>query len=217
MKLKPALVAFAAVLILASAPAFALAGEPVLDPSEADVTFAGSGEGAVVHTVWMGNISCQKADVSGTINTGGKSGSMTIHLTGCHVINLGITTPCQSISAPLSNTIKLAGTFETTYLTDGKTKPGIKFTIASTPIGCGFGSPQTVATLSGSALATLSAPACGAASNKGTISFVSDLQITGTGPSIAWTSTSKSGTEATGGLSASLAIEFSKSTTITCV
>jgi hypothetical protein len=220
-KLKTALAGVAVVAMLAFASAPALAGEPVLDPAEGDVTFTGTLEGAAVVTAWLGTIQCQKVDASGTINTGGKAGSMTLDMTGCHIINLGLTTPCQSISAPLLNTIKLAGTFETTYLTEGKTKPGLKFTIPGTTIGCGFKSPpQGPLTMSGSVLGTLSTPACGAESNKGTVSFTGnpqDRQITGTGPLITWTSTSNSGNEAMGDLLADLPIEFSKSTKVTCV
>jgi|GEM_PF-3284807 len=144
---------------------------------------------------------------------------MTLDMTGCHVIFNGFTYPCQSTSAPLSNTIKLAGTFETTYLTDGKTKPGIKFNIAATRIGCGYAAPPpTVATLSGSVLGTLPAPACAVESNKGTINFAGDQQITGTGPSITLMSTNAAETEqAPGGLSADLSVEFSKAIKVTCV
>jgi len=144
---------------------------------------------------------------------------MTLDMTGCHVIYLGFTYACQSTSAPLSNTIKLAGTFETTYLTDAKTKPGIKFDIAVTRIACGYGAPPpTFATLSGSVLGTLSVPACGIESNKGTINFEGDEQITGTGPSVTLTSTNAVETEqAPGGLGADISVEFSKAIKVTCV
>lgn len=220
VKLKTALLGFAVVVTLALAPSTGLAGEPVLDPPEADVTFAGSEGVSVLHTKWVGAVTCETIDATGTINAGGKSGSLVLDMTGCHLVfSMGFTNPCHSFTAPLSNTIKLAGSFVTTYLTDDKTKPGIKFTIATTRIMCLGGE----ATLSGSVLGTLSSPACGVQASKGTIKFATEgpelqehRQITGTGPSITLTSTG--GENAVpGGLDLDLAIGFSKEAKITCV
>jgi hypothetical protein len=223
-KMKVVLVGFAAAVILAIAPAAALAGEPVLDPTKGDVTFTGSGE-VFLYTFYLGNITCEQADASGTINTEGKSGSMVLDVTGCHIYYMGFTYPCKSASAPLSNTVRLAGSFETTYLTDGNTKPGIKFTIPPTQVICGVINVGFT-TLSGSTLGTLSSPACGAESGKGTIDFkvVGALppkeehrQITGTGAFIEWISSPGPERESPAGLGADLAIEFSESVTLTCV
>jgi hypothetical protein len=222
VRLKSILLAMAAVLLV-QAPSAAIAGEPVLDPPEGDVTFAGSSEGTpILRTHWFGGLTCGKVDVSGTIKTGGKSGSMALDMTGCHIMDSGITIPCQSLFAPLADTIALAGSFETTYLTDGKTKPGVKFTIPATQIRC---SAATIA-LSGSVLGTLSTPGCGVESAKGTLSFSAwsgesgvvqeHTQITGTGSTIMLTSTVSEKNDPAG-LTADLAVGFSKSVKVTCL
>jgi len=218
-KLKPLLWAAVFLAVLVCRPSIALAGEPVIDPTEGDVTFAGSEGVSALATKWVGVVTCETIDATGTVNAGGKSGSLALDMTGCHLVVMGFTNPCHSSSAPLSNTIKLAGSFETTYLTDDKTKPGIKFTIATTRIMCLGGE----ATLSGSVLGTLSSPACGVQASKGTIKFATEgpelqqhRQITGTGPSITLTSTGGEN-QVPGALDLDLAIGFSKEVKITCV
>lgn len=229
MNVKPKMASLwiSVVVVLALVPAPALAGEPILDPPDSDITISGSSEGAEVHTFYLSTIACAKDDVSGTISAGGKSGTMVLDLTGCHLLSMGFTYPCHSASAPLSNTISFAGSFATTYVTDAKTKPGIKFTIPSTQIICGLQNAGIV-TLSGSSLGTLSAPACGAESTKGTVNFKvvtaipeapqeEHRQITGTGPFVDWASTAGPESKSTAGLTVDLSLQFSKSIKVTCV
>ena len=108
--------------------------------------------------------------VTGTVNTGGTTGTIELDFTACHVnIEFLGTIPCHTTGAPLNNTIKSSGTFHLiTVNASPNEKPAILVTPAATAITCGGLSTVNVA---GNVIGTITSPACGVASNSMTIKF----------------------------------------------
>src|SRR4051794_36177106 len=64
-------------------------------------------------------ITCETADVTGTVSAGGTTGTISYDTTGCHTTIFGITAKCRTVGSPLDNTIKSAGTTHFITTTDG--------------------------------------------------------------------------------------------------
>jgi hypothetical protein len=121
-------------------------------------SFQGTGSASSLTTNAEPTLTCESTDLSGSVGAGGTTGSMTLDLTGCHASVFGITVKCRSEASALDNTVQTTGTF---HLITYDSHPAVLTTPASITLVCAGLSSITV---SGSGIATISSPACGAES-----------------------------------------------------
>jgi hypothetical protein len=202
--------------VLMLIPMSAVAGEPVIDPS--NVTATGTGGLATITAPGEPTTTCESFHTTLTL---GFNPSHTKTYTNCHVTIFGFTIACKSAGAPLNNTIRLSGPVTPVYVTDSKTGPGLRLTIESTTISCGSSTPFV---LSGSVLGAITNPKCGGESSQMTTSFgvtsgnQNYRQITGTGSEIYLVSeTEGSGNQVIAALSETSTATFSQNIRLTCV
>lgn len=216
MKTRTLVTVFAIVVASAVLPSAATAGEPVIDPS--GVTFSGtSASTMVLEASGEPGITCETFHITASLIPP----NLSVQWTNCHIVVLGFTIACRTPGSALSNSMNMAGTFVTTYLTDAKTKPGIRFSPGTTTVECGSTTPII---FTGSVLGTITSPACGGESSTATLSFTrtSGVQdhkkITGTGSEFNLTAETKgSGTKRQAALSAQGTVTFSHVIKLTCV
>lgn len=101
-------------------------------------------------------ITCESADVEGTVETGGTTGAISLDFTGCHTKVFGITAKCRTSGSPIDNTIKSSGNFHLITISTGS--PGILVTPVATTIVCA-GISNTVT--GGNIIGTITSPSCG--------------------------------------------------------
>jgi hypothetical protein len=106
-------------------------------------------------------ITCDGADVEGTVSAGGTTGNINFDFTGCHTTVFGLTTNCRTSSSPLDNTIKSSGAFH--LITNSSGKPGMLVTPVVTTIIC---AGITNMITGGNIIGTITSPACGTESNE---------------------------------------------------
>jgi len=111
-------------------------------------------------------ITCESADVSGTVSAGGTTGTIELDFTGCHTTVFGFTAKCRTTGSPLDNTIKSSGSFH--FITISSGKPGILVTPVATTIVCA-GITNTIT--GGNIIGTITSPACGTESKSLTTKF----------------------------------------------
>jgi len=123
---------------------------------------------------------------------------------------------CKTEGAPVSNTIKTAGTF---HLITVNSQPGILVTPDHTTIVCAGFSNTTV---TGNVIGTITSPNCGGSSKKMTIAFNSNntpVQEHKTYTGVSYNLTSQTGTTGTikeAGLTSSMTIESLTESTLDC-
>jgi hypothetical protein len=111
-------------------------------------------------------ITCESADISGTVLGGGTTGELGFDFTGCHTTVIQMTAKCHTSGSPLDNTIKLSGSFH--FGTIGSGKPGMLVTpIVATIVCAGISNTIT----GGNVLGTITSPACGTESTALTMTF----------------------------------------------
>jgi len=158
-------------LALVSATAFAVpAGAAAAELHLTNVTsFSGTFSTGTLTAKEEPVVTCGEAanqnHVTGTVNTGGTTGNITLDFTACHIVVLGITLQCKTAGAPLFNTIKSSGSF---HLITTNEKPGILVTPEPTTVECENTQPIKVA---GNVIGTITSPACGVPNNNMTIKF----------------------------------------------
>jgi len=112
-------------------------------------------------------ITCESADVEGTVSAGGTTGNITFDFTGCHIEPIkGFTWKCRTGGSPLANTIKWSGTIH--FITISSGKPGVLVTPLATTIVC---ENTTNTIISGNVIGTITSPACGTESMELTTKF----------------------------------------------
>jgi hypothetical protein len=212
-------VASAALLAL---PAFASAEEIHFDMA---TSFTGSGGGGSLVAEGEPTITCENTDVpNGTISPGGTTGTMVLDFTGCHATLFGITAPCKTTGAPLSNTVASGGSFHLIQI--GKTTvPGVLVTANTTELECKnvLTGKFIITHVTGNIIGTVTSPACNAESSKLVLSFSATgstqnhLEYTGTKYDlIARTGAGGTGEPKTAGLNASVTLTANAAGTLTC-
>jgi hypothetical protein len=112
-------------------------------------------------------ITCESADIEGTVSAGGTTGNISLDFTDCHAPPIfGITIKCRTSGSPLDNTIKSSGVFHLVTLANNK--PGILVTPVATTIICA-GITNTIT--GGNIIGTITNPACGGESKELTTKF----------------------------------------------
>lgn len=200
-------------------PGVAAAGSPQVDPG-AGLQWAGTGTSLTLSSSGEQTLTCEQIDVQGEFY-GPSSGAMAADLTGCHTVFFGLTTKCHTLGSPLDNTIQMQeNVFDTTYLTDGKGKPGLIITPPFPTVICGSTNFQIEGI---GVLATLVGWECGKTVLGATLSYkaagsVQEHQtVTATGPA-EWSleERTKGKLPVKAVLSVQIPISFSKSATLTC-
>jgi hypothetical protein len=152
--------------------------------------------------------------VTGSVSAGGTTGNITLDLTECHIVVLGLTWKCHSPGAPLANTIILSGVF---HLITMNAKPGILVTPAPIMVECEHTMPINVA---GNVIGTITSPACEVASNIMTIKFSASGPTqehkTYTGVTYNLTAQTGTGTIKEAGLSAEPTVSSATAGTLDC-
>ena len=160
-------------------------------------------------------ITCETGDVSGTVQTGGTTGSITLDFTGCHTTVFGFTAKCHTSGSPADNTIRTTGTAHFITTSDG---PASLTTTDTVNIVCA-GISNTI--VHGAVIGTITSPACGVASTTMTINYAGSNNIqahdTYTGTTQALTATTGEGGAAkTSALNTLAHTESSESGTLNC-
>jgi hypothetical protein len=116
---------------------------------------------------------CETGHVTGTVNSGGTTGAITLDFTECHTTIGGFTVKCHTAGAPNppNNTIATSGTFHLITTSDG---PAMLVTLSTVTEVCA-GISNTI--LHGDLIGTITSPACGVASNTMTINFAGSNNI----------------------------------------
>jgi hypothetical protein len=152
--------------------------------------------------------------VTGSVSAGGTTGNITLDLTECHIVVLGLTWKCQSAAAPIANTIILSGVFHLITINE---RPGILVTPVPITVECEHSTPLNVA---GNVIGTITSPACGVASNNMTFTFSASGPTqehkTYTGVSYNLTSQTGTGTIKEAGLSAEPTVSSATAGTLDC-
>lgn len=165
-----ALAAFSAALF--ALPSVASAGEWTMDcPSgKATCSFSTSGGHAELRAVNEPTITCTSSTGSGSVSSGGKTGTFAMTFKGC-TATLFFTVSCKTTGAE-SGEIKVASSVShNVYLEPEKTTPGLLVTPAPTEIVCGGFSNITV---TGNGLLGDLTAACNAEAETFTVDFAAD-------------------------------------------
>jgi len=132
---------------------------------EGITTFSAVGSASELRATGEPTPTCEATDVTGTINSGGTTGTMNLDITGCHMNILGFTIKCRTAGSALDNTVNLGATF---HLITYNEKPAVLFTPTTVNLVCA-GTQQI--TISGNSIATITSPKCGATSKTLGLSF----------------------------------------------
>jgi hypothetical protein len=122
---------------------------------EAVTSFSGTAGASTLTTESEPVITCESADVEGTVSAGGTTGNTSLDFTGCHTTVFGITAKCRTSGSPIDNTIKSSGVFH--LITISSLEPGILVTPVVTTIVCA-GISNTVT--GGNLIGELLSPTC---------------------------------------------------------
>jgi hypothetical protein len=159
-------------------------------------------------------ITCETGDVTGSVNAGGTTGSISLDFTGCHTNVFGFTGKCRTAGSPLDNTIKSSGTFHLIWTTS---EPAIMVTTDTVEIICAGFAKQIV---HGEVIGTITSPKCGEKSKKMTIDYTAsgNVQVHNvyTGVKKDLTITTESGAVDTGGLNTLTHTESTEEGTLNC-
>jgi len=79
-------------------------------------------------------LTCESADISGTAEAGGTTGTISYDFTNCHMTVFGSTAKCHTTGSPLDNTFKTSGTFY--FITTPQKAPGTLITLVTTEMIC---------------------------------------------------------------------------------
>jgi hypothetical protein len=189
MSKKMMLLAIAAVsAAMFALPAVASAGTPEVDfPGEGKFTLHGPAGALAAQN--EPTISCTTTEGSGQF-TSKTTGTVSLIFNTCSINVLGVPVHCESVVAGIgagTGIIKTTNIFHTTYVTPGKTSPGVQITPTFPTLLCGSARLK----IEGNGiLGEITAPKCGEKSKAFTLNFKTNVgppqtqvhtQITGTG------------------------------------
>ena len=188
MTSSPKILALLAVCaVLGALSASASAAEWVFEPGSQAFAIAGNG-GMSMTTNQGETVQCTSSSGGATVNAKGNGGAIELLFHGCQLLG-EINTNCTTTGFS-AGTVTAGGTWESVYLTDDKTNPGLKITGAGETenvalFKCGFG--LVTFSVEGSLIGELE-ESCGEASKEFSINFESTahgiqkyMQNTGTG------------------------------------
>jgi hypothetical protein len=169
-------------LVVASVALFALpAAASAQEIHWENVTkFSGTAGAGTLSAEGEPTMTCESADIEGTVEAGGTTGTVSVDFTGCHTTVFGITAKCRTTGSALDNTIKTSGTFH--FVTTTLGLPDTLLTPVITTMVCA-GISNTI--IGGNLIGTITSPACGAESKGMTTKFSAtgavqnDLEYTG--------------------------------------
>jgi len=212
-------------LVFAAMPAAASAGNWELDSKSLPVTFSTSGGASELRASGEPTIKCTSNHGSGQYNST-TTGEVSLTFEGC-TGELGFFHPSCNSSGQSTGVIKTnTSAFDTVYLTDAKTTPGILVTpptggVYATIICAGF---SNIEVKGNGVIGDLEAPKCGESSKTGTLNFTATgsvqtyKQNTATGTVFNLTSTTEGGGSAVEAAEvAKGATTFAEEVTVTCV
>jgi hypothetical protein len=162
MSMKTMLAALAVSAALFAIPAIATGQEIHI---EGISSISGSGSPSSLAAAGEPTFTCESTDVTGKIEAGGTTGSMTLDITGCHATIFGFTVKCRSAGSPLDNTVQTTATF---HLITFNGKPAVLTTASAVTLVCAGISNVTI---SGNSVATITSPGCGGASSQIKLAF----------------------------------------------
>ena len=141
--------------------------------------FTGTGGGASLRAKGEPTLTFESLDIdNGTISAGGTTGSMTLDFTGCHITVFGLTAKCHTKESALDNTVAVGATFHliTWKNAQGTVFPAILLTVGTFEI---ITAGSSNLHFEGNVIGTNTSPACGASSNKLTLSFTATANASG--------------------------------------
>lgn len=209
-------------------PAVASAGEPKVHCGGTGVLcgkFTSHGEHSELRATGEPPITCKKNSGAGEW-TSETTGTIELTFHECSTSFFGFPVTCTSTTPAGGSpgTIKTQkNVFHTTYLTAGKTTPGVLVTGPFfTTIDCGSGLDRI--SVEGNVLGHLTSPACGKSSTSYTLDFEATgstqkyMQVTGAGTLYDLTAlTEPNGSKVTAGMEAEGTMTLAKAGTLTCV
>jgi len=112
-------------------------------------------------------ITCASGAVSGALETGGTTGTISLQFFECHTTVFGFTAKCRTTGIEKDNTIKSTGSFHLITTEEGP-KPAILVTTDTVTIVCA-GISNTI--VHGAVIGTITSPKCGEESTSLTVAF----------------------------------------------